>query len=155
VPYQDYVRIADRERAKTKALGLPVETISFLRHSPCMATRLSPAAIDPDGLTYKCPQDLGLKERAFGSVFDDRVRLSNLLPWLAFDWMQDQRCRRCPVLPQCGGGCPHKRLFQSKSLSPDEFCFWFLRGDLKHRVREYVMDCCRSEPQNIGHHFHD
>jgi uncharacterized protein len=135
---KQYVRVLARERGKAAALGLPTNTLSFITPGGCVATRTSGIAIGPDGLLYKCPEDLGLDDRAYGSVFNDDLDLANLVPWLTHDGLQYEPCRNCPVLPQCGGGCPHKRLFQARELKRDDFCHWLLRVDLPNRIREYV-----------------
>jgi radical SAM protein with 4Fe4S-binding SPASM domain len=102
--------------------------------------RWTSAAIGPDGLVYKCVEDLGQPERAYASVFHaDRVKLGNLVPWLSYDWFQDATCRQCPVLLQCAGGCPHKRLFQSDTCHGEDFCYWHVRGDLENRIREQTI----------------
>jgi sulfatase maturation enzyme AslB (radical SAM superfamily) len=49
-------------------------------------------------------------------------------------------CRECRVLPQCAGGCAHKRLFQSDGLHDEDFCYWHLRGDLENRIREVALN---------------
>lgn len=136
---RDYVRLTARERAKAASLGLPMETLSLRPPSACTSTRRTGMVIGPDGLLYKCPVDLGIRDRAYGSVFESDVKLGNVLPWLAYDWFQHEECRRCPVLPQCAGGCPHRRLLQAHYLTREEFCHWYLRGDLVNRVREYAL----------------
>jgi uncharacterized protein len=137
---EDFVRILARERVKARALGFPVETLSLRPPgTTCTSSRVWGMVIDPDGLVYKCPMDMGLTDRAYASVFDTHVRLSNLLPWLTYSGFEYKQCRNCPVLPQCGGGCPHRRLFQAQELHDEEFCYSYLRGDLESRIREYAM----------------
>jgi uncharacterized protein len=134
-----YRRILEREQAKAAAAGLPVGTLHLATPGPCGATRSSSVTVGPDGLLYRCQADLGLAGRAYGSVFDGEVRLSNVLPWLSYDWFQHAECRNCPVLPQCAGGCPHQRMYQADGARRGEFCFWFMRANLKTRIREYAM----------------
>jgi uncharacterized protein len=135
-----YVQVLQRERAKAGALGFSSPPLSLRPASACMATAISGVTIGPDGLLYKCCEDMGLTDRAFGSVFHPDIKLSNFLPWLTYDWFRHKQCRNCPVLPQCAGGCPHKRLYQAHALKRDGFCFWFMRGDLENRIREYAMN---------------
>lgn len=145
-PHQSYVEVERRERAKAKALGIHMKT--FLPSnsiSGCTATCESSMSIGPDGLLYKCVEDVGLVERAYGSVFREKeVKFRNLLPWLTYDWFKYEMCKECPVLPQCAGGCPHKRLFQSHSLKDEDFCYWNIRGDLENRIREVALNGTRA-----------
>ncbi len=134
-----YRSILKREQAKAAGAGLPVGTLHLATPGPCGATRSSTVAVGPDGRLYRCHADLGLAGRAYGSVFDADVRLSNLVPWLSYDWFQHAECRNCPVLPQCAGGCPHQRMFQADGAPRGAFCFWFMRADLKARIREYAI----------------
>lgn len=144
VTQQWYVEVMKRESAKAQTLGLPFNTFLPLTErncNVCAATCESSAVVDPDGLLYKCVEDVGLVERAYGSVFFERpVNYNNLLPWLTYDWFGHKMCRECPVLPQCGGGCPHKRIFQSEMLKDEDFCYWQIRGDLENRIRKFERE---------------
>jgi len=148
VPSRFYLEATRRETAKAKALGIPLKSLHALTGaSPnaCSATCEFSTVIGPGGLLYKCIDDAGLAERAYGSVFLDKcVRPDNLLPWLTYDWFKHRMCRDCPVLPQCGGGCAHKRMFQSDSLENEDFCYWNIRGDLEDRIREYAVELLRK-----------
>jgi uncharacterized protein len=147
VPPQAFVETVGRERVKARKLKLPVELLPTSPAGACAATCQDSAVIAPDGLVYKCVEDLGLPERAYASVFDPRgVKLGNLVPWMTYDWFQEEACRQCAVLPQCAGGCPHKRLFQSDTCQGEDFCYWHVRGDLENRIREQTianMPVCR------------
>ncbi|GAF71407.1 unnamed protein product, partial [marine sediment metagenome] len=140
--YQTYVEIERRERAKAKALGVPMKAFfPFTRVEGCTATCKSSTSIGPDGLLYKCVEDVGLADRAYGTVFDGSdVKLDNLFPWLKYDWFKYEMCKECLILPTCAGGCAHKRLFQSDELQNENFCYWHLRGDLENKLREYALD---------------
>jgi uncharacterized protein len=134
-----YLPIVAREQAKAARVGLPVNTLRFETPSCCIATRISGVVIGPDGSLYKCPEDIGLVERAYGTVWGADVTLSNWVPWMAHDGFQYKQCRNCPVLPQCGGGCPHRRLFQARELKDEEFCDWTRCGNLEDRIRQHAM----------------
>lgn len=143
IPQQSYLQILRRETARAKVLGLPFMTfvpLTKASNGGCAATRDSCAAIGPDGLLYKCVEDLGLVDRAYGSIFLKRpTQFKNLIPWLNYDWFQYDMCKKCPVLPQCAGGCAHKRRFQSGKLKDDDHCYWFIRGNLENRIREFAL----------------
>ncbi len=143
IPPQPYLEILRRETAKAKALGLAFMTfvpLTKASNAGCAATCYSSATIGPEGELYKCVEDLGLVERAYGSIFlKYPIIFSNLIPWLNYDWFQYDMCKKCPVLPQCAGGCAHKRRFQSGKLKDDDHCYWFIRGNLENRIREFAL----------------
>lgn len=153
VPHRDYVAVLRRQRERARALGLPMhESLAWRKASGCAATAETAYSIDPDGLLYKCPEDAGRPERAYGSVFAARpANPANLVPWLAYDWFQHAQCRDCLALPQCAGGCPHRRLFQP-DLHEDDFCYWFLRGDIEGRVRELALSVVSGAAGPAGVH---
>ncbi len=148
IPPKEYLKILRRETAKAKALGLAFMTfipLTKASNGGCAATCDSSATIGPCGELYKCVEDLGLVERAYGSIFLKRpVNFNNLIPWLDYDWFKFDMCKKCPVLPQCAGGCAHKRRFQSGKLKDDDYCYWFIRGNLENRVRELALNSNQS-----------
>jgi uncharacterized protein len=126
-----------RERAKMRALGLPLRAPVPTSSEPCGATCVDQILIDPRGFLYKCMSDLGMPERAYASVVDHRpVRPRNLLPWLTYDWFSHEECRTCPVLPRCAGGCPHRRMRRYVS----DFCRFNAEewADWPDLLRDYV-----------------
>jgi uncharacterized protein len=136
VSHRQYVEVLKRERERAKMIGLRMDgTVASNCGSGCAATTDSAVTVDPDGLLYKCPDDAGRPERAFGSVFLNNVaKPENYLAWLTYDWFRYEECWECPMLPQCAGGCPHRRIFQP-DLENDDHCYWFLRGDLEGRIK--------------------
>jgi len=130
-----------RERRKALALGLPVKTLSFARHALCEAVRDGPAIVDPSGRLYKCMEEVGLEEFAYGSVVPGVVPDdANLLPWLTHDWFSAVSCAECILLPQCAGGCPRRRIRQPGSLPADAYCFPELKAGLRDRIRLNVEE---------------
>jgi uncharacterized protein len=134
--HQTYVDVLRREHQRATALGLPMPPpVTSRCGTGCAATSIAAVTIDPEGLLYKCPDDAGQPGRAHGSVFSESVaNPGNLLHWLSYDWFNHAECRECTMLPQCAGGCAHKRLFQPGQ--PDgSYCYWYLRGNLEERIR--------------------
>jgi uncharacterized protein len=140
-----FVNCAAREYRKAADLGIPVkDPISTTAISGCGATRLKYTVIGPDGWLYKCDSNAGLRDRAYGTIFDSHVKdMSNLVPWLSYDWFKYEECRECVVLPQCAGGCPSERLY-SPTLASEEYCWWQIRGGLELRIKEYVVRCAKE-----------
>lgn len=135
VAHEAYVDVVRRQRRSAREQGLPMHmSLSWRVPGGCAATSEAAFTIDPDGFVYKCPEDAGWPERAYGSVFvDGALNQQNSLSWLAYDWFQYEECRDCAALPKCAGGCAHRRLFQP-DLEKDDYCYWFLRGDIEGRI---------------------
>jgi uncharacterized protein len=64
--------------------------------------------IDPHGGLYKCSNFVGLPEHRIASIGPDGS-LTDLAfeyyDWMSRDPLKMPRCRKCKVLPLCGGGC--------------------------------------------------
>lgn len=145
--YPAYARIAARERQKARALGLPVQADFRPSQVGCIATDRFSVVIGPDGRLFKCTEDVGMAERAFGSIEPGSpVELNNLVPWLLYDWSQDSRCVRCPILAECSGGCPHIRRFQPRQFEAMRYCEGHLQ-EIKDRIREWATSNPDHSPQ--------
>ncbi len=137
--YPVYAQVSTRERRRARALRLPMNDTCRPEAIGCSATARHHMVIGPDGLLYKCPQDVGLAERSYGSVETGTPpNLANLVPWLMYDWLQYERCAECPVLPGCGGGCPHLHRFQPEQFDAMQYCESLLQ-QLRDRIRERVL----------------
>lgn len=75
---------------------------------PCMYRCTNQPVIDPEGNVYRCLEHLGRKELSVGSIISGKVSFGRVAG-MAFegDPFDDEECRRCAVLPVCGGGCPN------------------------------------------------
>ncbi len=142
-----YVDAVRRQHGHAGKLGLPMSrSLASSCGSGCAATSSSAVTIDPEGLLYKCPDDAGRPERAYSSVFaEDAVNPGNLLRWLSYDWFKYEACQQCAMLPQCAGGCAHKRLFQPGQPN-SSYCYWHLRGDVEGRLRMAAQDLSAAGP---------
>lgn len=139
MPYPIYAQVSTRERRRAKASRLPINDTCRPEAIGCSATTRHSMVIGPDGLLYKCPQDVGLAERSYGSVETGTpTNLANLVPWVMYDWLQYERCAECPVLPGCGGGCPHLQRFQPEQFDAMGYCESLLQ-QLRDRIRDRVL----------------
>ena len=93
----------------------------------CGANMLFSVGIDEKGRLFKCWEAAGIDGLSFGTAHDwnptdplntasdpDKLTmyLNTALP------TTDEECRQCVWLPLCVGGCPHRRLFYSRSCIP-------------------------------------
>ncbi|MBQ9042250.1 MAG: radical SAM protein [Eggerthellaceae bacterium] len=73
---------------------------------PCRAEREASAIIGPDGLVYKCLNDVGRPNMHIGTILDDdEVNPQVAALYLGRDPFTEPECSACEYLPQCYGGC--------------------------------------------------
>ena len=71
--------------------------------------------IDPEGYLYKCWEIIGDQKYAIakldseGTIQSIDQKILNRYLYAA-DPLEDKTCSKCPYLPICFGGCPHKRI---------------------------------------------
>lgn len=91
-----------------KARGFNVVLNPLMRFVYCEYFTNRSYIIDPFGDVYKCGGDVGIKERKIGSI-DINGKLVNptyrYFEWMSIDPPNREKCRLCPLLPACGGGC--------------------------------------------------
>jgi uncharacterized protein len=149
MPYPVYTEVTARERCRARAAGLPIDGACVPEPIGCSATRRHYMVIGPDGLLYKCPEDVGLADRSYGSVDSAAlVNLANLVPWLTYDWLQYEQCAECPALPGCGRGCPHIQRFQPEQFNGMQYCESFLQ-QLRDRIRDRALASPELQSGNV------
>ena len=89
----------------------------------CGAQNIWVTGIDEKGNLVKCWEAVDKAELAYGTAHDwdpmnpleTASNLDNLTAYLNTAIpVPDEECRTCVWLPECAGGCPHKRLFESR-----------------------------------------
>ena len=72
--------------------------------------------IDPEGILYKCWNDVGERTQSVGRLNDDSVDFNeNLFKWIGYDLFGSEECRQCLFLPLCLGRCPYERIAKGNS----------------------------------------
>ncbi len=74
-----------------------------LRGVFCGAARDNAFVIAPDGLLYKCWEQIGNRNVSCGSILEESPSTGSGLQSSPF---ADPECQNCAVLPLCLGGCP-------------------------------------------------
>ncbi|MBI4714644.1 MAG: SPASM domain-containing protein [Nitrospirae bacterium] len=87
-------------REEVQKRGFPAPNDLVL--GPCDATREYYYVIDPVGKIYKCPGFVGREEMAIGDLHDEKFIHRNVQFMTVDLW---KKCRGCPFIPICGGGC--------------------------------------------------
>lgn len=100
-----------------KANGNVMRRYPAVRSNSCGADMLNSFVIDSDGRLYKCWNDIGIHERAIGSLNAEKGKENSnfevLKQYMMYDPTMDNTCRDCNVLPICMGGCHMQRIQNS------------------------------------------
>lgn len=87
---------------------------------PCMYRCRDVFAIDPAGDMYKCLEHLGNPRYRVGNLLEGKLSKTRIAQsFFEEDPFEDPECKRCPVLPVCGGGCPADRLKKKEGKEVD------------------------------------
>lgn len=80
----------------------------------CAIRNLNSWVIDSKGDAYKCWEIIGNNKYKVGYIDENGMHITNqkiLNRYLyGADPLEDNKCRKCQLLPICSGGCPHKRI---------------------------------------------
>lgn len=76
-----------------------------LKINPCSAVNATHFTINYDGTIYKCPAVVDRPQFAVGDVTEELSYNAEMVRSLGHNTFDNERCRRCAVLPLCLGGC--------------------------------------------------
>ncbi len=100
----------------------------------CCADFKNSYVIDSEGYLYKCWNDIGIKEMNIGHLNEEEhieeINIKRYIDYMLYDATQDVECNSCKCLPICMGGCPNRRLSDSKRCV-----------DKKFILDEYIKEC--------------
>ncbi|MFV1951449.1 MAG: SPASM domain-containing protein [Nitrospinota bacterium] len=77
-------------------------TMEGVALGPCEVSKEYSYTIDPSGNIYKCGGFVGMEEFVIGDIYSDEFNYKHTLFMTADLW---KRCRDCPYIFLCGGGC--------------------------------------------------
>ena len=113
------------------------------RPSYCGAVMPGSFVIDPEGLVYKCWNDIGIKDYSIGDInglidggLAEEFACSE---WGGYSQMNYEACRECELLPVCAGGCPHEAVHYGKKPACEP-CKYILDELLMLQVKGGVRD---------------
>lgn len=98
--------------------------------------------IDPEGYLYKCWEIIGDQKYAIakldseGTIQSIDQKILNRYLYAA-DPLEDKTCSKCPYLPICFGGCPHKRIENIFKDKHYDTCT-YLKGSLKEFIKIHL-----------------
>ncbi|MCR0315834.1 SPASM domain-containing protein [[Clostridium] innocuum] len=76
-----------------------------LKRNECASVNENSFVLDADGKLYKCWNEVGLDEYAFGNILDGVVLKGLALRYLNYNVFDNEQCRKCKFVPICKGGC--------------------------------------------------
>lgn len=103
----------------------------------------------PDGAVYKCWEHIGNPEFVIGKIdkdgklsVTDRTLLNRQM--YGADPLEDERCRECPYLPLCHGGCPIQRVQNKFYGAHNNHCTYY-----KGHIHEFIAEHIRKKEAGI------
>ena len=104
----------------------------------CGADCINAFVIAPDGLLYKCWNDIGIKEYAIGNIDTDskaqKYNRSLFNTYMTYVAPDDPQCSKCKLLPICMGGCPNIRVKNNKNNC----------SEYMYNLEQYLVECART-----------
>lgn len=97
---------------KIKSKGINYFHYPIRKRSGCIATSTSTAVIGSDGDIYRCWEDVGNKDYVVSNITSSVISNQNLYSDYLINGSKfnSSKCRICPFLPICSGGCPKERM---------------------------------------------
>lgn len=124
---------------------IPIALYPRSSFGECSARHITSFVIGPEGELYKCWNDIGIKDKAVGTLRDVSLSNSLLLKYLLEnDPLSDISCKDCFCFPICEGGCPYKRIYQQDRQ--EDYCK-AKRGAIVDKLRRYI-DFKQKNPNN-------
>lgn len=95
--------------------------------SSCSVRHAYSTIIGPKGEFYKCWNDVGNKEKVYGSLSDGIINKEIFLKYVMdADNLTDPICDNCKFMPICNGGCPYVRIQEKdKGKGCEKACILF------------------------------
>lgn len=101
----------------------------------CSVSNANNIVIGPNGELYKCWNDVGDEKKIIGTLDGKITNEPLLLRYLTgADPFDDPKCKKCLLLPVCGGGCPYTRLqnhYEGKNINTCDL--------IKENMDEFLM----------------
>lgn len=117
--------------------GIRVEEVyPDIINMECLIRNTNSLTIGYNGDLYKCYEDMGETNSVVGNIHDSSIwsNMELISKYsIGIDHYQDVKCRKCPYLPICRGGCP-KRRYENKYLGKNNDCCTPFKG----RIKEYI-----------------
>lgn len=90
--------------------------INIPKYTPgiCCAVSKNNIIIDPLGDIYKCWNEIGDINSKVGNIKEGIILNRKLCQWLNYNFLTEEKCVKCKLLPICLGGCPYRYIKTGK-----------------------------------------
>jgi uncharacterized protein len=143
---QDWSRVNARLRLEAVERGYGSVALPQSRSGVCIADNPRGWVVTPDGLFYKCWNDVTEPDKAVYDVFRDeqtpRMR-AELDRWQAWSPFALSDCVDCKTLPQCHSGCAHLAMKQPGPLTHGDCSE--LKWNLPETIATYYLAQTREQ----------
>lgn len=109
--FPDFVKVQSEFLNEILDTKLVEKFYPYPKTIACGAQCLNTAVIDPEGNIFKCWEEVAVKGKAVGNVFNSKTNVNNLLKYVQLEMPKE--CESCAYIPLCHGGCPHTRLLNN------------------------------------------
>ncbi|MBQ7629121.1 MAG: SPASM domain-containing protein, partial [Selenomonadaceae bacterium] len=132
-----YEKVLARNFNVNKMAVYPAPRVNF-----CCTDYANSFVVDNRGELYRCWNHVGNLKMSSGNVNDgDNLMLEkNYLSWIQWNPIKHPKCRKCPYLPICMGGCPY---LMRRSENKQPVC-----GTVKYNLKkilEYYYERLKGE----------
>lgn len=136
-----HIGMADYARHAFEKKGYPQLKPSFCgAHSDMLV-------VDPDGVLYACWDMVSMEEHSIGFLDVESGRFMynfNLPKWRMRTVDNMEKCRQCPIMMLCGGGCA----VESEAMYGDRFAGYC--GSMKEALAEVLPMMCGEQYAKTG-----
>lgn len=105
----------------------------------CKATLDNAIFIDPAGYFYKCPLDVGLPQKAIGTILENagfnENYFNNNVRYVTWSPFKFDKCNNCNLIPICSGNCINSGI--NKNDEPE--CIWW-----KYVIEDLIDEVARN-----------
>ncbi len=109
-------------RLKNAGFKILIGWKNLPRYIYCAAYSGKHIAIDPEGNLYNCLEGIGLERYITGNLFRDPIYNEHYREWVEFSVLNFKKCRECPVIGFCGGGCGAEAMKIHDMLTVEPAC---------------------------------
>lgn len=146
---RDWSTLSARLRLEAMERGLSDASLPASKTGVCIADDPRGWVVTPDGLLYKCWNDVTTPSKAVdnlleGTTPERRAQMeAELKSWQSWTPFKLSECRDCKVLPQCQSGCGHIAMQQKAPITHGDCTE--LKWNLEETIATYYLSQRRRE----------
>lgn len=112
---EEYADMENKLHVYSEESGFSVNLEPSPNIGNCGAISPYSIVVEADGTLQKCWNAVGDKSKSVGNILDiNTVMNGNLIKWLGWNPLDNEKCVTCKELPLCYGGCPYQAIYGNK-----------------------------------------